>query len=51
MIINKEANLTKEEIDKRIKKFKIRDDKYVHEGYKGFGGTPYNLINWVPEKK
>lgn len=34
---NKEINLTEEEIAKKLKNFKNKEDKYVHEGFKGFG--------------
>lgn len=48
---NKEINLTEEEIQKRLKNFKNKEDRYVNEGYKGFGKEPYVLLNWIPMKK
>ena len=36
--------------DQRAGKFKIKDDLFVNEGFKGFGGSPYILINWIPRK-
>jgi len=47
---NKEVKLSEEEIKQKLKKFKIKDDLFVNEGFKGFGGSPYILINWIPRK-
>lgn len=47
---NKEINLSEEEIENKLKRVKNKEDKYVNEGYKGFGGSPYIMMNWIPQK-
>lgn len=44
--------MTKEQISKKLKQFKIKDDKLINEGFKGMGNisTPYVLKNWLPCK-